>query len=419
MDRALVRLVVCVLLLPLPASAAPPNGGKPGDANSLTPEETQLGFKLLFNGRDLQDWQQHENWGVEEGAIVCSKEGSELVQRKEPALPDAFELRFEFKLSDAAFAAWARRTFPHLVNVPGQKAPYSGLISSPEPARFELRSDGGYPPKGPSQMQPGEEYRADGASIQIGQRYHLVGRSGVAIVSEEIPVEAPPGGPYFAGFELDELSGFPWKVYRRGKWNAGRIIAKGTVVQHWLNGSKFVDVDILDLFFKNSLSYLSDRPDSVIGLKALQNCGMVMYACHRGLHLEIDSGVAGLSLRAIKLRPLPPGEELDRTPIPGALRNRIEFSLMGVGTPVPHLEERCGKNSYAAIADSYAIVVDDTDGSVRLTRQHPNVKGPPLNQKELDAVVKAISGTRGVKRLINEIPSPDDDPPAARKDGKQ
>ncbi|TVQ81350.1 MAG: DUF1080 domain-containing protein [Phycisphaeraceae bacterium] len=35
-----------------------------------------------------------------------------------------------------------------------------------------------------------------------------------------------------------------------GEWNTARIVARGTRVQHWLNGEKIVDVDILSPEFK-------------------------------------------------------------------------------------------------------------------------------------------------------------------------
>ena len=35
--------------------------------NTLTDEEKNTGFELLFNGKDLEGWEQKGNWKVEDG----------------------------------------------------------------------------------------------------------------------------------------------------------------------------------------------------------------------------------------------------------------------------------------------------------------------------------------------------------------
>ncbi len=66
--------------------------------NSLTAEEKQAGFKLLFNGQDLEGWQHAGNWTVEDGAIARADRGGSLTY-KVTKVPDNFELRFQWKVA--------------------------------------------------------------------------------------------------------------------------------------------------------------------------------------------------------------------------------------------------------------------------------------------------------------------------------
>ena len=95
-----------------------------GNPNSLTREETLLGFKSLFNGKDLRDWDGDPVlWSVQRGVILGSSDGSPLrensflVSRREYT---DFELRFEVKLRNGnsgmqfrseRFGAWQVRGY--------------------------------------------------------------------------------------------------------------------------------------------------------------------------------------------------------------------------------------------------------------------------------------------------------------------
>ena len=94
------RVVRTWIILPLAlVAAATVTDGNP---NSLTREETLLGFQSLFNGKDLRDWDGDPAlWSVQRGVILGSSDGSPLrensflVSRREYT---DFELRFEVKL---------------------------------------------------------------------------------------------------------------------------------------------------------------------------------------------------------------------------------------------------------------------------------------------------------------------------------
>jgi hypothetical protein len=70
----------------------------PEDPNTLTDEEKQAGFELLFNGKDLAGWQHAGNWKVVDGVIHRAGPGGDLTYKAQK-VPDDFELRFEWKVA--------------------------------------------------------------------------------------------------------------------------------------------------------------------------------------------------------------------------------------------------------------------------------------------------------------------------------
>ena len=85
-----------------------------------------------------------------------------------------------------------------------------------------------------------------------------------------------------------------------GQWNTGRVICKGTVIQHWLDGKKVVDFDYAD-------------PKWAWNVELLRNRGADLAA--RGGLLYLQDHGDPVWFRAIKIRKLDSREELDRTPV--------------------------------------------------------------------------------------------------------
>ncbi|HYF35780.1 MAG TPA: DUF1080 domain-containing protein [Prosthecobacter sp.] len=89
-----------------------------------------------------------------------------------------------------------------------------------------------------------------------------------------------------------------------GEWNEGRVVCKGTVIQHWLNGVKVVDFDYTDPKWSQEIELLRIR-------------GADLSA--RGGQVWLQDHGAPVWFRNLRMRAIPADENLDRsdfTPMP-------------------------------------------------------------------------------------------------------
>jgi len=199
------------------------------DQNELTPKEKEQGFRLLFDGEDLEGWQHSGNWKVEDGVITRSGKGGSLVYQKE-SVPDDFELRFEWKV--------------------GPKS-NSGVYYRPTQYEYQILDN--------SRHADGENPRTSAASV-----YFCMAPSKDATK----PV---------------------------GEWNTGRIVCKGTVIQHWLNGEKVIDFDYTDPKWAWNVDLLKRRGGDLTA---------------RGAKLSLQDHGDPVWYRNIRMREIPADEEV-------------------------------------------------------------------------------------------------------------
>lgn len=85
-----------------------------------------------------------------------------------------------------------------------------------------------------------------------------------------------------------------------GEWNSGRIVCKGSVIQHWLNGEKVVDFDYKDSKYAFEVELLDIRGADL---------------AKRGAHLHLQDHGDPVWYRNLKLRTLGAEAKLDHTPV--------------------------------------------------------------------------------------------------------
>ena len=80
-----------------------------------------------------------------------------------------------------------------------------------------------------------------------------------------------------------------------GTWNTGRIVAKGSVIQHWLNGRKVIDFDYADPRWKEHVELLRLRGGKLNA---------------RGASLNLQDHGDPVWYRSIRMRAIPRSEKL-------------------------------------------------------------------------------------------------------------
>jgi hypothetical protein len=80
-----------------------------------------------------------------------------------------------------------------------------------------------------------------------------------------------------------------------GQWNEGRIVCKGSVIQHWLNGEKVIDFDYTDEQWAFNVDQLKQRGADLAA---------------RGGSLFLQDHGDPVWYRAIKLRAIPKDEDI-------------------------------------------------------------------------------------------------------------
>lgn len=84
-----------------------------------------------------------------------------------------------------------------------------------------------------------------------------------------------------------------------GEWNEGRVVAKGAVIQHWLNGEAVIDFDYTDPKWAKEIELLRIRGANLAA---------------RGTFLRLQDHGQDVWFRNLRLRTIPAGEKLTRFP---------------------------------------------------------------------------------------------------------
>jgi len=193
-DRPLWTTEAWYTLNALPAEKSPT--APPPPQNTLSPEESAAGWKLLFDGekaafRGFGRPTLPEGWRAENGALTRLAGAGDIVSNDEFS---DFELSLDWKVA------------------PGGN---SGIF-------YRVAEDGG------SVWETGPEMQV------LDNQRHPDGREPATSAGSLYALYAPNRD---ASFGPD-------------RWNTVRIVARGTRVQHWLNGEKVVEYDSASDDFK-------------------------------------------------------------------------------------------------------------------------------------------------------------------------
>lgn len=170
--------------------------------NTLTAEEKNAGWELLFDGTSLSGWKRYNHdtigplWTVKDGAIVCDGTGlTEGTANVGGSLMTTrqfgnFELVADWKVSPGGNSG----ILYHVIEKPEYKHDYE---TGPE---YQVMDDAGW--KG--ELKPAQK---------VGSNYDMF--------------EAPTNK----------------KVMPVGEWNTAKIVYNNGHVEHWLNGEKVVEFE--------------------------------------------------------------------------------------------------------------------------------------------------------------------------------
>jgi hypothetical protein len=175
----------------LPAQGCAPGMGRPVP-NVLTAAERSGGWRLLFDGRTLAGWrgfrqaEMPDGWKVVEGAITRVGPGGDIVTREQFA---SFELSLEWRVASGG---------------------NSGVM-------YRVTE------------QDQDTYRTGPEMQVLDDARHPDGRSRLTAAGALYGLYPAPEGA----------------VKPAGQWNAARIVVNGAHVEHWLNGVKTAEYELL------------------------------------------------------------------------------------------------------------------------------------------------------------------------------
>lgn len=273
MKYILIRIIGCLLTFCLAFACQ-------SEHNTLTLQEKEAGWELLFDGKTLQGWRDYNGtaltapWVVENGALAALGQGDDgngyIVTDKQY---ENFELIFEWKLPK-----WGNSgVLYHVVEHPKFAVPY---VTGPE--------------------------------------YQVIDMVGSWEESEDTQEVAAD----YAMYPADPVKTKPRKV---GQWNTSRIIFDNGHVEHWLNGEKVVEFEAWtdDWFCRKNSGKWEDAPEY-----GLAHNGHICLQDHGDKSWYRNIKIRELPRKPKNERPLFNGKNLDGWEIYGTEKWYVQDGLL-------------------------------------------------------------------------------------------
>jgi hypothetical protein len=205
-----------------------------GADNTLTPEERQAGFRLLFDGKSMRGWRDPASqkppgdaWAIEEG---CLKTQARPRFREDLITADSFgdfELKFDWRIS-ARGNTGVKYRIQRAVFVDEAKA-QRGAGGFEEMLARELAS----PVSDRANLAPG----ASSQEYTISFEFQLIDDAGSTATTRD-------GGVHATGALYSMIPPSATAARPAGEWNQSRLVVKGSRVEHWVNGVKVLEASL-------------------------------------------------------------------------------------------------------------------------------------------------------------------------------
>ena len=176
--------------------------------NTLSKQEKEQGYKLLFDGKDMNGWRTYQNksaasWSVDSGTLHCkgsdANYGAITADLMTKDQYQNFDLSVDYKISSKGNSG--------ILYLVTEDSAYS-FLSGPE---YQIIDDKNFPEKLETWQMTGANYAMNPAP------------------------GAKPNPP--------------------GEWNHARIVKNKNFVEHWLNGKKVVEYELhSDAWNKNKMA---------------------------------------------------------------------------------------------------------------------------------------------------------------------
>lgn len=245
--RHAIRILACVLAVSAYVRSAPAHGQGAEKAstaeamNTLTPEESAAGWRLLFDGETTAGWRGFKmdrmpaGWQVLNGALTRVAQARDIVTVEQF---ESFELALDWKVE----AGGNSGILFHVVETPDLEYVYQ---SGPE---MQVLDNAGHVDGRQPETSAGSNYALHGPT-------HDVSRPA-------------------------------------GEWNHARLIVDGNHVEHWLNGVQLLEYEL----------YSPDWEERVRNSKFAE---MEEYGRHRTGYIALQDHGDRVAYRNIKIRVLP------------------------------------------------------------------------------------------------------------------
>ncbi len=205
----------------------------PPAPNTITPAEIDDGWMLLFDGKTLNGWEDParevppgDSWTVEEG---CIKAVPDPRLREDLFTNESFgdfELAFEWKISPRGNSGLKYRVQDRAVLIKGQTNPDAKRFE--DIVDFELINRVG----DRSRLGPDDEME----EYVVAFEYQIIDNEGHP--------DAKRGSDRSTGAIYSMVAPAQQTARPVGEFNQSRVVLRGKHVEHWLNGTKVVDVNL-------------------------------------------------------------------------------------------------------------------------------------------------------------------------------